>query len=71
MFNAKLVIHALGTRGTEPCMFITLGIQVSCKLLIIRSWDDALLVQQCKDAGMLPIDQVQHVLVIGEGDELP
>ena len=71
MLNAELVIHPLGTRGAESSVLVALGVQVSSELAIVRFWHDALLVEQRKYAGVLAIDEVEDVLIVGEGDEFP
>mmetsp|Transcript_24017 Transcript_24017/g.69012 ORF Transcript_24017/g.69012 Transcript_24017/m.69012 type:complete len:722 (-) Transcript_24017:1240-3405(-) len=71
VLNGELVLHPLLGRCRETIMLVAAGIQVPRKLLIGRLGNDALLVKQGKDARMLHIDQIQNVLVVREGNELP
>mmetsp|Transcript_49856 Transcript_49856/g.106023 ORF Transcript_49856/g.106023 Transcript_49856/m.106023 type:complete len:479 (-) Transcript_49856:2004-3440(-) len=71
VLDAELVINPLGRRGPEPSVRVALGVEVPRELVVVGSRNDALLVQQRQDACVLPVDEVEHVLVVREGDELP
>jgi len=71
MLDAELVIHPLGTRGTESSVLVALGVEVASKLLVGGSGDDALFIQKCKDASVLAINEIKNVLIIRERNELP
>lgn len=71
MLNAELVVHPLGAGGVESRVLVALRVQVPREFLIVRLWNDALLVKEREYARVLAIDEVEDVLIVGEGDELP
>jgi hypothetical protein len=71
MLDAELVIHPLGARCAESRVLVALCVQVPRELVIIRFRHDALLVEEREYTGVLAIDEVEDVLIVGEGDEFP
>lgn len=71
MLDAELVIHPLGARCAKSRVLVALCVQVPRELVIIRFRHDALLVEEREYTGVLAIDEVEDVLIVGEGDEFP
>mmetsp|Transcript_12675 Transcript_12675/g.30129 ORF Transcript_12675/g.30129 Transcript_12675/m.30129 type:complete len:281 (-) Transcript_12675:535-1377(-) len=71
VLNGEFVVDTLLGRGPETIVLVAAGVQVPRELLIGRLGNNALLVKQGKDARMLHINQIQNVLVVREGNELP
>mmetsp|Transcript_22306 Transcript_22306/g.46370 ORF Transcript_22306/g.46370 Transcript_22306/m.46370 type:complete len:248 (+) Transcript_22306:3960-4703(+) len=71
VFDAEFVIDSLCGTSREAGMFVAFGIEVSCEFLVSGLGNDALFVQQRQDASVFAIDQVEDVLIVGEGDKFP
>mmetsp|Transcript_7786 Transcript_7786/g.19280 ORF Transcript_7786/g.19280 Transcript_7786/m.19280 type:complete len:223 (-) Transcript_7786:1480-2148(-) len=52
-------------------MTVASGIQIASKFVVCALWQHALLVEKGHDSGVLNIDQIQHVLIVRELNELP
>ena len=51
--------------------FVASRVQTETKFLVCAPVDNALFVQYLKDTSTGLVDEVKHVLIVGEGDELP
>mmetsp|Transcript_39125 Transcript_39125/g.91136 ORF Transcript_39125/g.91136 Transcript_39125/m.91136 type:complete len:298 (+) Transcript_39125:3935-4828(+) len=71
MFDAEAKVGPLGGGDVEAFVGLTFVVEIPTELFVCHHRQDALFVQEGQDPCVAFVDEVQHVLVVGKGDELP